>query len=185
MGQPPQYSQYPYMAGAMSPVGAGNANLVPRPKAVDVAFGLWLVVILFAAASQVISWWTSAAMMTRIMQRTGLGVQGDAHAMWFGTGLFNSTRYVGAFFGIAMLVILVFAAVYMRRGRNWGRVVLTVFGALFGLGGIFSGLMVLSLLGFTGIFAVQIVISLLGVPLAILGIVSMFLSGTDRYFARS
>lgn len=185
MGQPPQYSQYPYMAGAMSPVGAGNANPVPRPKAVDVAFGLWLVVILFAAASQVLSLWTSMAVMARVMRRTGLEAQGNAHAMWFGTGLFNSTRYVSAILGIAVLVVLVFAVVYMRRGRNWGRVVLTVFGALFGLGGIFGGLMVLFLLGFTGIFAVQAVISLLGVPLAILGIVSMFLPGIERYFARS
>jgi len=137
-GQPGQQGGYPTQApyqGAAGYPGAypgaypGGAGLPPepvRPNTVTYAFWCWILTTVASLVSLIItltsSVWTDA--VNAGVRQSGQSINIDVQS------LVNTVKIISVF------AFLVFAAVYllfafkMRAGRNWARIVLTVFGAL-------------------------------------------------------
>jgi len=186
-GQPGQQGGYPTQApyqGAAGYPGAypGGAGLPPepvRPNTVTYAFWCWILTTVASLVTLIItltsSVWTDA--VNAGVRQSGQPVNIDVQA------LVNTVKIV------SVLVFLVFAAVYllfafkMRAGRNWARIVLTVFGALTLLSAFNTTTSSVTVNGQT--YASSSGSGWVTAVLALAGIILMYVGQSNKYFADS
>jgi hypothetical protein len=190
-GQPGQQGGYPTQApyqGATGYPGAypGGAGLPPepvRPNTVTWAFWCWIATTVASLITLIItltsSVWTDAvnAGVGQGIRQSGTSVNIDVQS------LVNTVKI------ISVVAFLIFAAVYllfafkMRAGRNWARIVLTVFGALTLLSAFNTSTSSVTVNGQT--YASSNGSNWVTVVLALAGIILMYVGQSNKYFADS
>ncbi len=139
--QPGGYPQYqPYQQG--SPYAAPNApdpEQVRRPGTVEAAFWLAVVVPLVATVLYAVSFFQTQGFVQELLAAEFAGGQEPA--------VQAASSMLVVFFAVATFVLVVLTALWiifgfsLRAGRNWARVTLTVFAAVWVLAAL-SGLVV-------------------------------------------
>jgi len=190
-GQPGQQGGYPtqapYQGAAGYPGGypgayPGGAGLPPepvRPNTVNYAFWCWILTTVASLITLIVtltsSVWTDA--VDAGVRQSGQSVNIDVQS------LVNTVKIVSVF------VFLVFAAVYllfafkMRAGRNWARIVLTVFGALTLLSAFNTTTSSVTVNGQT--YASSSGSGWVTAVLALAGIILMYVGPSNKFFADS
>lgn len=145
---------------------------ISRPKAVDSAFNAVLASIGVSALGTVFTVLLDKALLTRMVTEMMAGLPADQRASTAGT--------VGAFQVILGFSIVVFAglmllfAVKMRAGRNWARILLTVYTLV----GVWSFLSAMASSG----AELELMWSLAEVAFGVTAVVYMFRPESTRYF---
>jgi hypothetical protein len=148
-----------------------NFGTSVRPQDVNLAFWLWIASLLVAITATLIAIPTmgETAQLAAQQQAAARGTSLSPDAAASMVHLVVVSSIVGSVVGFALNV---FFAVKMRAGRNWARIVITVFaviGVLFTVLGLKSGLTL----------ALQIVAALLYIATVVL----MFRPAAKAYFA--
>lgn len=172
----PSPSGYP---GPMSPVGGAapvpSGPVVSRPKEVEISFGLWVTSVVIGLISSVIfvsQFDSFRGIMLEEMRRQSPGPSGALDESRLDTIVTVVFVVALAIMLIITLVQLLFAF-FMRKGRNWARIVLAVIGGILVLVGIPS------LLGVSG---GQLLLTLVSLLVVLGAIVTMFLPGAHPWF---
>ena len=138
-GQPyPQYQQHPYAA---PPVPQQEMAGLSRPKTVEGAFWISIIVPLAVTVISVVGYlllfnWADEAMASSVRDLGGGGQELESTLSAFKAVL----MVVFALFTIGYLVLTFLWILFgfkMRAGRNWARVTLSVFASLFALFSVF------------------------------------------------
>ncbi|MCC9144740.1 MULTISPECIES: hypothetical protein [unclassified Arthrobacter] len=174
----PQYGQYapgpdPYGQQAAQPAYAyqpGAAKPAKGPAPREVITGFWLIIAagVLSFINNVITSFSLPSLMTSEEQEAFSGVGVDEQSL---NSFLVSFGIVVALMGLGVYVLIAF---FVRRGKNWARVLGTVFAA-FSLIGIFT------MLGayFTSPLSL---ISLASSLAGIAGIVMLYLKPSNPYF---
>ncbi|MCK2236730.1 MULTISPECIES: hypothetical protein [unclassified Crossiella] len=200
-GQPqygqPQYGQQP--GGQYLPPGMpGGGGPVARPQQVELAFWIWIAGAVVSVIGSVLGFIGARQQIASIMesQRTvnaDLPPELQQRIQQTAESIGGTALIVGLVFGIIMAGLFVMFSVFMRNGRNWARVVLTVLGGIGIVGGLFS----LAGAGFlaslpadgpipaAGMTSVGTYLGYLPPLCAIAGIVFMFHRNANYYFKQS
>jgi len=120
-GQPDQYGQQGYGQPGYGPAGAGGA-IVP-PGDVQTSFWLWIGVIVLGVIGAIVAFVQLGSLGPQIA--AAAGATGDSAATAVTVGI-----VIGGVVALVIVALELLFAIFMRRGRNWARIVLTVFGAL-------------------------------------------------------
>jgi len=180
-------TQAPYQGAAGYP-GAypGGAGLPPepvRPNTVTWAFWCWIATTVASLITLIItltsSVWTDAvnAGVDSGIRQSGQSINIDVQS------LVNTVKIV------SVIAFLVFAGVYllfafkMRAGRNWARIVLTVFGALTLLSSFNTSTSSVTVNGQT--YASSNGSNWVTAVLALAGIILMYVGQSNKFFADS
>lgn len=125
--------------------GGGGAQ---RPPTVEAAFWIAIVMPLLAVLASVITYFTMRDWVERVLERS-IAAQGmNSGDPQFRQALSVAHLVVQAslvgsiVFAVIMAVLWILFGIKMRAGRNWARITLTVFAALWGLSsliGLISG----------------------------------------------
>lgn len=112
----------------------------PEPREVTTSFWLWIAAVVVGLIGAVVSFLQVGSVTDQI---DGGAAAGAGSGLDPGTlsSIVTASLVVGAVLGLVLVALEVLFAVFMRRGRNWARIVLAVFGiigVLFTLGGLFS-----------------------------------------------
>lgn len=137
----PGYPQNPYAAPPVSPQSSGE---VPRPLTLTIAFWLAIAVpvvatVIVAITFLVTQGWMNDAINANINQN---GIDPNSEEAQMASSIGNG--FLMVVFAIAMIFLLVLTGLWilfafkMRAGRNWARVTLTIFAAIWVLSGISS-----------------------------------------------
>ena len=137
-----------------------------RPSDVDLAFWLWIASTLVGLISFFIALPTMGEQVQRATQLQS-GQQLPPDMMAFA----QVFQIVTVVVGVALAVLF---AVKMRAGRNWARIVITVFAAF----RVLSVLLSLSLMG-----GVEMILSIVAALLSVAVVVLMFRPDAKAYFA--
>jgi hypothetical protein len=157
------------MSDSWTPPINPAAGTSVRPKEVDLAFWILVVWSIVGVITAVVT--VSSGGMDAEMQRqmAASGASMDPGMASTVTGAASIGAVIGAVVGA---VLWIFFGVMMRGGRNWARIVLTVFGAisiLFNLVATFTG--------------PTPILSVLGVLVTAAVIVLMYRPAANPYFA--
>ncbi|WP_263249959.1 hypothetical protein [Saccharopolyspora rosea] len=128
----PQYQQNPYAA---PPVPQQEMAGLSRPKTVEGAFWIAIIVPLAVTVISVVGYlllfnWADSAMASSVRDLGGSGQELERTLSFFKAGI----MFVFALFTVVYLVLTFLWILFgfkMRAGRNWARVTLTVFASLF------------------------------------------------------
>jgi len=120
-GQPDQYGQQGYGQPGYGPAGAGGAIVPPRD--VQTSFWLWIGVIVLGVIGAIVAFVQLGSLGPQIA--AAAGATGDSAATAVTVGI-----VIGGVVALVIVALELLFAIFMRRGRNWARSVLTVFGAL-------------------------------------------------------
>jgi len=125
-------SEGPSYPGGMPPLPAASV-LPPQPglppREVQNAFTLWIVSIIVGLVAGTLSL-VAANPLAASRQRMHANATSGMYPAQLDT-ILNVSLIIGAVFGVLFLAVEVFFVVKMRAGRNWARIVLTVW---FGIG---------------------------------------------------
>ena len=165
-GQSP-YAQYP----SEQPQATGTSGI---PKQVDLAFKLIVAAGILSAVSSLVLAFTGGEYFLQMMEQQAQSQgqelpAGSAEAM---SGIMMIGSIIGAVISLGLYALVAFP---VRKGKNWARILGTVFAAISVLG-LFGG--VFSLGPVYGIL--QIVVILLGAA----GIVLLYLPANSPYFQK-
>jgi hypothetical protein len=184
-GQPGQQGGYPTQApyqGAAGYPGAypGGAGLPPepvRPNTVNLAFWCWILTTVASLVGLIItltaSVWTDA--VNAGIRQSGQSVNIDVQS------LVNTVKIISVIFFLIFAAVYLLFAFKMRAGRNWARIVLTVFGALSLLSTFTSSTSSVTVNGQT--YASNSGPGWVTGLLALAGIVLMYLPQSNQFFA--
>lgn len=157
----------------MPPVQQGETGEIPRPKAVDTAYQASLASAVIGAIATVVTVLLDREQLTLLVRDTlesaGMpdGEQDVATAL--------TTFRVAMGFGIVLVLGLwLLFATKMRQGRNWARVVITMFGVV----GVMS---FLSSMASTGA-ALGLIWNLAEVAFLVTAVIYMFRPESTKYF---
>jgi hypothetical protein len=160
------------MSGPMPPPPGGHGPLT-RPKAVDSAFHAVLAAAAISALGTVVTVLLDRAMLTRLITEMMADLPADQRLSVPAT---VSGFQVILAFSIAIFAgLLVLFAYKMRTGRNWARVLLTVYTAF----GVWSFLTAMASSG----AALELMWSLAEVAFGVTAVVYMFRPESTKYFA--
>jgi hypothetical protein len=165
-GQSP-YAQYP----SEQPHATGNNGI---PTQVDLAFKLIVAAGILSAVSSLVLAFTGGDYFLRLMEQQ-LQSQGQQLPAGSAEGM-QGVMMVGSIIGaIISLGLYALVAFPVRKGKNWARILGTVFAAISVLG-LFGGIFT-----FGPVYGIlQILVILLGVA----GIVLLYLPANSPYFQR-
>jgi hypothetical protein len=156
----------------MPPPPPGDGPIV-RPKAVDSAFQASLASVAVSALGTVFTLLLDKVTLTRMINDMLSGLPADQRG--------NLTATVGAFQVILGISIAVFAGLFvlfatkMRAGRNWARILLTIYTAV----GVWSFLLAVGSSG----AELELMWSLAEVAFGVTAVVYMFRRESTAYFA--
>lgn len=179
-GYPPQgYPQgyplqgYPQQPGQQGPAQPPAAPAGPPPQQVQTSFVLWVVVVVLQLLGTALSFTDIDA--AREVAEEQARAQGAGQ---LDPQTIDTIATVGIVFGIVLtvlfaLAILVFA-IFMRRGRNWARIVLAVVGGL---------VVLFNLVALAAGTVNAVVQSLLTLVVVIAAVVLMFTEPANAWFA--
>jgi hypothetical protein len=166
----------PYEDGHLEPappVRDDQSAEIPRPKAIDTAFQASLAGAAVGAIATVITVLLDGdglALLVRDML-SGAGLpHGDAEVSQ-AVGTFRVAMVLGIFVFLGLSLLF---ALKMRAGRNWARVVITVFALL----GVLSFLNAMAANG----AALELIWSLAEVAFAVTAVIYMFRPESTQYF---
>jgi hypothetical protein len=165
-GQSP-YAQYP----SEQPQATGSSGVPPQ---VDLAFKLIVAAGILSAVSSLVLAFTGADYFLQVMEQQ-LQTQGQELPAGSAEGM-QGVMMVGSVIGaIVSLGLYALVAFPVRKGKNWARILGTVFAAISVLG-LFGGIFT-----FGPVYGIlQIVVILLGAA----GIVLLYLPANSPYFQR-
>jgi hypothetical protein len=130
---------------------AADTGPTSRPRTVDIAFWLYLLTAalgLVGAILNIASFASRRQLAIDVMQRQ-LDKQGQSGVVPPGTfgAILDVLFAVGLVLGVIFLAAYVLFALFVRRGANWARIVLTVFAGLALVGTLLSLLSLVPLPG--------------------------------------
>jgi hypothetical protein len=144
-----------------------------RPKAVDSAFQAVLASIAISTVATVVTVMLDRALLTTWVTQSMESLPADQRP--------GTSTMVGAFQAILGVSIVIFAALFvlfavkMRAGRNWARILLTIYTA-------FGAWSFLTSMASTGA-ALELMWSLAEVAFGVTAVVYMFRPESSKYFA--
>jgi hypothetical protein len=146
---------------------------ISRPKAVDTAFQLSLASTAVGAVSTLVTMLFDSAWLHQTVRQTmsDSGLRATAREVEGMTSMFQIAIGLGV---VVFVGVFVLFAVKMRAGRNWARVVITVFAG-------FSGVSFLSGLATAGA-DLTLMWSLADAACSIAAVIYMFRPESTRYF---
>lgn len=149
--------------------------MAPRPKEVELSFWLWVTsfVIGLIGLSLFVGQYdtirdTALEEARREAQRQGGSL--DIAQIETVTTVF---LVIGVIIGLVFSLVQLLLAFFMRKGRNWARIVLAVIGGISLLFGLLS---------LTGIAGGQLALTVVSLIVLIGAIVTMFLPGANPWF---
>lgn len=156
------------------PLGHTGPEAIPRPKAVDTAFQLVLASTAVGAVSTILTMLLDTEWLHQMTRQTlsDSGLRASAAEVDSMIGMFQVAIALGVLVFIGLFVLF---AVKMRAGRNWARIVLTVFAG-------FSGASFLSGLATSGA-DLSLMWSLADAAFSIAAIIYLFRPESTKYFA--
>lgn len=165
----------PPPVGGFPPAGIGPAPVGPRPKEVELSFWLWVAsfaigligLLLFVGQYDTIRD-TALEEARREAQRQG----GSLDVAQIET-ITTVVLVIGVIIGLVFSLVQLLFAFFMRKGRNWARIVLAVIGGISVLFGLVS---------LTGIAGGQLALTGISLIILIGAIVTMFLPGANPWF---
>ena len=163
-----------YSPEPMPPVHAGDGAEIARPKAVDSAFQASLAGTAIAAVATVVTVLLDREWLNRLVRQVlrDTGQPTTDENVSSATGTIQVSLVLGILLFVGLFVLF---ALKMRAGRNWARVVLTVFAAI-------GAVNFLSAVASTGA-ALDLMWSLAEVAFAITAVVYMFRPESSKFFA--
>lgn len=174
-GQPPEQAPpvFPGYPGSTPPTGGvvPSGPVGPRPKEVDYSFWLW--VTNFALGLVGLIFFVGEFDTIRATAMEEARRQGGAIDEAQLESITTTALIIAVIIGVLFSALQVLFAYFMRKGRNWARIVLAVFGGL----GVLSGLY--SLATESG---GQLALSMISLLVVIGAIVTMFLAAANPWF---
>jgi hypothetical protein len=132
----------PYPASSMPYGFSAPPEPAARPRLVEVAFWLYLVTAALGIVGVVLTIIGYGAVRAQAIDRARreLEAQGQGGVLPQGTfeGILDVAFGVGIALGIIGALLYVLFGIFVRRGANWARIVLTVFAGLAVLGALFT-----------------------------------------------
>ncbi len=178
-GYPGQYAaapgQYPAAPGGY-PGYPGKAELPPaptRPNTVDLAFWCWMVTAALALFGVFLS------LMSPTWDQALEAAGGDSNAQ----NIVTTAKIIAVVAAVIFVAVYALFAFKMRAGRNWARIVLTIFGALSLLTTFGTTTRTVVVNGRTFEVASTAWLGYLSALVALAGIVLMFLPASNKFFA--
>ncbi|GAA2005479.1 hypothetical protein JL107_04770 [Nakamurella flavida] len=163
---PPPASPWNAPSGSAYPGGSDLPPAVPRPGTVEAAFWIYLVSAIASFVLSLLVFTESGKQTLRDAVRQGEQVQGMTEDQ-----LVQTLQIVAVVVGAVVVAIALLFVFKMRAGRNWARIVIT----------IFSVLNLLSLFG--GVRSGLSTTDFIGPVIAIVALVLMWLPASNEYFA--
>lgn len=183
---PGQYQQPGYDQGGPgygSPALGGPAAAPPaEPKEVTTSFWLWIASIVLGVIGAIVAFVNVGQITSEVAAASG-GADVDSSAV---TTAITAALVAGAVFAIVIVALQLLFAIFMRKGRNWARIVLTIFGAigvvsaLAGLAGGTSTTINGQTIQTSG--PVSIILSLVQAVIIVVAIVMFFRPPANAYF---
>jgi hypothetical protein len=152
----------------------GVDDPIIRPKAIDSAFHAVLASVVISALGTVFTVLLDRALLTRLVTETLEGVPPEQRLS--PASMVGAMQVVLAFSILVFVGLFVLFAVKMRTGRNWARIVLTIY-TLFG---VWSFLTSIASSG----AELKLMWSLADVLFAVTSVVYMFRPESTKYFAQ-
>ncbi|WP_246854144.1 hypothetical protein [Naasia sp. SYSU D00057] len=126
-----------------SPYGsAAPAEIPPRPRPVEIAFWLYILTAALGVVGLILSASTYPALRAQALEdaQRQLEQQGQEDVLPPGTieTIADSAFGVGIATGVIGILLYVLFAIFVRRGANWARIVMTVLAGLSILGTLFA-----------------------------------------------
>lgn len=159
----------PPPVGGFEPVAAGPAG--PRPKEVDLSFWLWVTSFVLGLVGLVFFVGEFDTIRDTAMEEARR--QGGAIDEAQLDSITTTALVVGVIFSGLVSAVQLLLAFFMRKGRNWARIVLAVIGGLGVLSGFFS---------LTAESGGQLALTVVSLIILIGAIVTMFLPGASPWF---
>lgn len=158
-------------APALNEQELAPAAPVDRPKSVDNAFNLWLVIIGLAVVGLIISLTLGSDDFTKSARDALAGQDKTEQEI---KDYANAAKIFTAIIAIVFVGLYLLFAYKMRAGRNWARITLTVLGALNVVSILFS---------FRQSGGVSVVIGLLTAIVVLGAIFLMYRPESNQYYA--
>lgn len=175
VGQQPAPVSY---SGSMPPPPGGfpaGVPVGPRPKEVDLSFWLWVTSFVLGIVGLIVFLGEFDTIRDTAVQEARRQVQRDGSPLDEAQlqSITNAVLIGGVVIGLLVSAVELLFAMFMRKGRNWARILLTVFGGI----GVVSGLYSL-----TTEAGVQLALTVVSLPVVIGAIVTMFLPAANPWF---
>lgn len=120
-----QMPSYPgSSSGSEGPAGAGAIAPVPAPTLVRIAFWLYLVAALLSVVGLILAVATQAH--SRAQVESSLAAHGQHISAGTVDAIVGLAVVVAIVFGLIFAAAYVIFALFLRRGANWARIVLTI-----------------------------------------------------------
>jgi uncharacterized phage infection (PIP) family protein YhgE len=174
--------------GAPGPGGPGwgppaGVPAPPEPREVTISFWLWVASIVVGVVGAIAAFSMLSGITEQVVAATGGGGRNSGAV----TTAITAALVVGAVFGVVLIALELLFTIFMRRGRNWARIVLTIVGGL----GVLSAVAGLATGSTTRIDTQVIetrsplttVLSLVQAVLIVVAIVMFFRKPANDYFA--
>jgi hypothetical protein len=145
-----------------------------RPKAIDTAFLFTLIGIALGATGTVLTTLVDHERVVRLA-RDALSRSGQPYTEADVLAMIGPMRVAGGILVAVVAALLVLVAFKVRAGRNWARLVLTVFALL----GAFDFITAVSAEG----AALELIWNLAGVAFVVTAVVYLFRPESAKYFA--
>lgn len=146
---------------------------ITRPKAVDSAFQAVLASVGISAVGTVVTVLLDRATLTSWVTETVNSLPPEQRVS--AASLVGRTQVILGFSVVVFIGLFVFFAVKMRAGRNWARVLLTIYTAL----GVWSFLTAIASSG----AELKLIWSLAEVAFGVTAVIYMFRPESTKYFA--
>ncbi|MGH3902776.1 MAG: hypothetical protein ACRDTE_01030 [Pseudonocardiaceae bacterium] len=175
-GQPPEQTSpaFPGYPGSMPPPTGGfvrSGPVGPRPKEVDYSFWLWVTNFALGLVGLIFfvgEFDTIRDTALEEARRQG-GAIDDAQL----ESITTTALIIAVIIGVLFSALQVLFAFFMRKGRNWARIVLAVFGGLSVLSGLYS---------LATASGGQLALSMISLLVVIGAVVTMFLAAANPWF---
>lgn len=175
MGRQSAPAPYP---GSMPPPPGGfppGAGTGPRPKEVDLSFWLWVTSFVLGIVGLIVFLGEFDTIRDTAVEEARRQVQREGSPLDEAQleSITSAVLIGGVVIGLLISAVELLFALFMRKGRNWARILLTVFGGI----GVVSGLYSL-----TTESGVQLALTVLSLPVVIGAIVTMYLPAANPWF---
>ncbi|MCO1579275.1 hypothetical protein M8C13_26335 [Crossiella sp. SN42] len=200
-GQQPQYAQpgqYGQQGQYLPPGMPGGGGAIARPQQVELAFWVWIAGAVVSLIGAVLSYIGSREQIAKMLdfqrsQASNLPPELQQRVQQTAENIGGAGLIIGMVFTIIMVGLFVMFALFMRNGRNWARIVLTVLGgigivaSLFSLAGvgILASLPADSPVQVPTMSSVAMYLGFVPPLCAIAGIVLMFQRNANFYFKQA
>ena len=169
---PPNQPYQPMPSPPPHETPAWQATPASRPKTVDTAFLLWMIIAALGVVSLILQL-TIGDEFTRAA-RISLEQQNEPFTEQDVETIANAAKFFALAIGLLFVGLFLLFAYRMRAGKNWARITLTVLGGLS---------VVFTLIGLASSDPLTLIIRLADAVLIVAAIYYMFRPDANQYFA--